>query len=89
MPEPSLNAYLAGSFGVPAVMLSGDDYVIREASPVLGDIEYAQVKKSTGFFSGEHMPLSDSRRLPQRHRSPGRAGLQVALDPSSVTCPSR
>lgn len=63
VPEPSLNTYLAGAFGVPVVMLSGDDYVIEQARPVLGDIEYAQLKKSTGFFSGEHLPLDDSRHL--------------------------
>lgn len=63
VPEPSLNAYLAGAFGVPVAMLSGDDVVAREAAPVLGDIEYAQVKRSTGFFSGEHLQLPDARRL--------------------------
>ncbi|MFN8459225.1 MAG: M55 family metallopeptidase [Anaerolineae bacterium] len=63
VPEPSLNTWLAGSFGVPVAMLSGDDYVIAQAQPVLGDIEYAQVKKSTGYFSGEHLPLHESRRL--------------------------
>jgi D-aminopeptidase len=63
VPEPSLNAYLAGSFGVPVVMLSGDDYVIEQSRPVLGDIEYVQLKKSTGFFSGEHLPIDRSRNL--------------------------
>ncbi len=63
VPEPSLNTWLAGSFGVPVVMLSGDDYVIAQAQPVLGDIEYAQVKKSTGYFSGDHLPLDQSRKL--------------------------
>ena len=63
VPEPSLNTYLAGAFGVPVVMLSGDDYVIVQSRPVLGDIEYAQLKKSTGYFSGDHLPLDESRRL--------------------------
>jgi len=63
VPEPSLNTWLAGAFGVPVVMLSGDDHVIREASPVMGDILYAQVKTSTGYFSGDHLPLDESRRL--------------------------
>ena len=63
VPEPSLNTWLAGAFGVPIVMLSGDDHVIREASPVMGDIHYAQVKTSTGYFSGDHLPLDESRRL--------------------------
>jgi D-amino peptidase len=63
VPEPSLNTWLAGAFGVPVVMLSGDDHVIRESRPVLGDIAYAQVKTSTGYTSGEHLPLDESRRL--------------------------
>ncbi len=63
VPEPALNAWLAGALGVPVVMLSGDDHVINEAGPVLGDIHYAQLKKSTGYFSGDHLPLDDSRRL--------------------------
>jgi D-amino peptidase len=63
VPEPSLNGYLAGAFGVPVAMLTGDDHVIREARPVLGDIHYAQVKQSTGFSSGIHLPLEESRRL--------------------------
>ena len=63
VPEPSLNTWLSGAFGVRVVMLSGDDHVIREARPVLGDIPYAQVKTSTGYFSGEHLPLDESRRL--------------------------
>jgi hypothetical protein len=44
-------------------MLSGDNYVIEQSRPVLGDIEYAQLKKSTGFFSGEHLPIDRSRAL--------------------------
>ena len=63
VPEPSLNTWLAGSFGVPVVMLSGDNYVIEQASPVLGDIEYAQLKTSTGFFSGDHLPIDQTRPL--------------------------
>jgi D-amino peptidase len=64
VPEPSLNTWLAGAFGIPVVMLSGDDFVVQQARPVLGDdVEYAQVKRSTGFFSGEHLPLEESRRL--------------------------
>jgi D-amino peptidase len=63
VPEPSLNTWLAGAFGVPVLMLSGDDYVIAQARPVLGDIEYAQLKTSTGFFSGDHLPVDRTRPL--------------------------
>jgi D-amino peptidase len=90
VPEPSLNTWLAGSFGVPVVMLSGDDHVIREASPVMGDIHYAQVKTSTGYSSGEHLPLGESRRLLRdtardavagaRERKPVVAELPVTIE---------
>jgi D-amino peptidase len=90
VPEPSLNTWLAGAFGVPVVMLSGDDQVIAEASPVMGDIHYAQLKKSTGYFSGEHLPLDESRRLLRetardavrdaRRFTPVRAELPVTIE---------
>jgi D-amino peptidase len=83
VPEPSLNAYLAGAFGVPVVMLSGDDHVIEQSRPVLGDISYAQVKKSTGYFSGEHLPLQESRRL---LRQTAREAIAGAGGISPVQC---
>jgi D-amino peptidase len=84
VPEPSLNTYLAGAFGVPVGMLSGDDYVIREAAPVLGDdVEYAQVKQSTGFFSGDHLPLPESRRL---LAETARRAIQTATGRKPVEC---
>src|SRR3954465_14677051 len=101
VPEPSLNTWLAGAFGVPVVMLSGDDHGIRGASPVLGDIHYAQLKTSTGFFSGEHLPLDESRRLlretaraavadagriaPVRCELPGTIELALSADPVAET----
>jgi len=63
VPEPSLNGLLAGAMGIPVIMLTGDDWVIKEASPILGDIAYAQVKKSLGFFKGDHLPIDRSRKL--------------------------
>jgi D-amino peptidase len=83
VPEPSLNTWLAGAFGVPVVMLSGDDHVIRESRPVLGDIPYAQVKTSTGYFSGEHLALEDSRRL---LRETARAAVSGAQGIAPVRC---
>jgi D-amino peptidase len=86
VPEPSLNAHLAGAFGVPVVMLSGDNYVIEQSRPVLGDIEYAQLKKSTGFFSGEHLPIDRSRALLRAAAKRAVAGARrvqpVACDPA-------
>ncbi len=51
MSEASINAALAGHFGVPVVMISGDDAIVEEAQSVIGDIEGAVVKWSYGFHS--------------------------------------
>lgn len=83
VPETSLNAYLAGAFGVPLVMVSGDDQVIVESQPVIGDVHYAQVKTSTGFFSGNHLPLAESRQL---LRTTARDAVASAKKIKPVTC---
>ena len=51
MLEASINAAIAGDFGVPVVMISGDDAVVEEAQRVVGDMEGAVVKWSLGFHS--------------------------------------
>lgn len=51
MMEASINAAIAGDFGVPVVMISGDDATIEEARRVVGDMEGAIVKWSLGFHS--------------------------------------
>ena len=53
VPETGLNAAIAGHFGVPVIMLSGDDAIAEEASDLLGDLETAVVKKAYGFHSAE------------------------------------
>lgn len=44
--EGSWNAAIAGHFGVPVVMISGDDAAIAEVRGVIGDIEAAEVKRA-------------------------------------------
>ena len=51
MLEASINAAIAGDFGVPVVMISGDDAVVEEAQRVVGDMEGAVVKWLLGFHS--------------------------------------
>ncbi len=51
MPEGGINAAIAGHFGVPVVMVSGDDAAVREVSDLLGGIEEAVVKWNHGFHS--------------------------------------
>ena len=51
VPEAGWNAALAGHFGVPVALLTGDDAIVAEATKMLGPIETATVKWSTGFHS--------------------------------------
>ena len=51
VPEAGLNAAIAGQFGVPVAMISGDDAIVKEAQALLGPIEGAVVKWAYGFHS--------------------------------------
>lgn len=49
--EGSWNAAIAGHFGVPIVMMSGDDAAIAEVRKAVGAMEAAETKRSLGFHS--------------------------------------
>jgi D-amino peptidase len=51
MPEAGINAAIAGHFGVPVVMISGDNAIIDETKALLGDVEGAIVKWAISFHS--------------------------------------
>jgi D-amino peptidase len=51
--EAGLNAAIAGHFNVPVIMVSGDDAVVKETTALLGNIEGAVVKWSSGFHSAK------------------------------------
>jgi D-amino peptidase len=63
VPETGINAAIAGHFGVPVIMLSGDDAIAAEASALLGDLETAVVKQAYGFHSAETMMPAAAYRL--------------------------
>lgn len=52
MGEAGIYAALAGEFGVPVVMASGDDIFIQEHRPLLPHVTFVQVKRATGQTSG-------------------------------------
>ncbi len=54
--EYGLNAALAGHFGAPVVMVSGDQTACAEVADLIGDVERAIVKQATGRFSAECLP---------------------------------
>jgi D-amino peptidase len=63
VPEAVINAAIAGHFGVPVVMVSGDDAVVAEVQDHLGDIEGAIVKWSYGFHSAMTVTPQESQEI--------------------------
>ncbi len=67
VPEAVINAAIAGHFGVPVVMISGDDAIVQEATTLLGDLEGAVLKWSYGFHSAlTVMPEVGNRIIGER-----------------------
>lgn len=54
--EAGLNAAVCGHFGVPVLMISGDQTACGEAKALLGNLEVAVVKHASGRMSAECLP---------------------------------
>ena len=63
MSESGINAIIAGSFGVPIVMVSGDDQAVGEVSKLTGNVEGAVVKRSISFHAAAVMTPEASQAL--------------------------
>lgn len=88
VPEAGVNAAMAGAFGVPVVMISGDDAAVSEAQRLLGDVEGAMVKQAIGFHSAATMTPAAAQAL---IRERVRAGVvrRGSFRPYVVTNPVR
>ncbi len=65
--EGSWNAAIAGEFGVPVVMISGDDAAIAEVRGTVGNIEAAETKRNLGFHSANTLtPQAAASLIRQR-----------------------
>lgn len=53
MSEGSMNAAIAGQFGVPVILITGDDVAVAETQVIVGDMEGAVVKWARGFHSAK------------------------------------
>lgn len=68
--EGSWNAAIAGHFGVPIVMMSGDDAAIAEVRKAVGNIEAAETKRTLGFHSAITLtPQASADLIGQRVRA--------------------
>jgi len=81
--EGELNALIAGHFGVPVVMVSGDDATIDELSGQLGDIEGAVVKWHCSHTSARTlMPVAAQELIKDKVKTGlGRRGEIKPLQP--------
>ena len=61
--EYGLNAAVAGHFGVPVIMVSGDQTACAQMTELLGDIEMAVVKQATSRFAAECLSPEVTREL--------------------------
>ncbi|MGB9863254.1 MAG: M55 family metallopeptidase [Candidatus Saccharicenans sp.] len=51
--EALFNAAVAGHFGVPVIMVCGDQHVVKEARENLGPVETVMTKESLGFLAAK------------------------------------
>ncbi|MBS2001427.1 MAG: M55 family metallopeptidase [Candidatus Obscuribacterales bacterium] len=58
--ETGLNAALCGYFGIPVMLLTGDDVVCEEARELLGPITCIQTKKAVSRYSAECPPFEET-----------------------------
>jgi D-amino peptidase len=87
MGELGINAALAGSYGVPVAMVSGDQALAAEAKALLGDgIETVVVKHAVGRFAARSVSPSESCR---RIREGAAAALRRSHTPLTLGAPIR
>ena len=63
MPELGINAGIAGYYGVPVIMVSGDTATCGQAKSILGaDTVTAPVKDAVGRYAARMVPRDEARR---------------------------
>ena len=73
VPEAGISAAIAGHYGVPVVMISGDDVAVSEAQQLIGDMAGAVVKRAIGFHSAATLTPEAAHKI---IREQARAGVE-------------
>jgi D-amino peptidase len=84
--EAGINAAVAAHYGVPVVMITGDDQIVAETKQRLGNIEGVAVKRAIGFHSAETMVPSVAAELIHQ-RAKIAVQRRAEMKPYSVTRP--
>jgi D-amino peptidase len=86
VPEAGISAAIAGRFGVPVVLISGDNVAVDEARRLLGDVEGAVVKRAISFHSASTMTPKAAQQL-IRERVKAALSRRSAFKPYVVRAP--
>jgi D-amino peptidase len=84
--ESGLNAALAGAFGVPVALVTGDDVAVAEVRELLGDVEGAVVKRAIGFHSAATLTPEAGQAL-IRARAKAAIGRLASFKPHRLAGP--
>ena len=89
--EYGLNASLAGHFGVPVIMVSGDQTACAQVTELLGEMETAVVKQATGRFAAECLTPQTAQEMifTRAARALGRLAEGDVPDPFVLDSPVR
>lgn len=61
--ETGMNAMIAGYFGTPIGLVTGDAVLEKEAKAFFGDVEFATVKVPTGYFAANCLPPEKAQEV--------------------------
>jgi len=86
MSEAGINAAIAAHFGVPVVMITGDDAIVEESKQRFGAIEGVAVKKAIGFHSTATLTPDVAQAMIREHAKTA-VSRRASMKPYSVTKP--
>ena len=69
VPEAGFNAAIAGHFGVPVILISGDQTIVEETRTLVGNIEGAVVKQGIGTVARMMHPTKAQELIRQKTRA--------------------
>jgi D-amino peptidase len=87
--EYGLNAALAGHFGAPVIMVSGDQTACAQVAELIGEVDRAVVKFASGRYAAECLPPQAAQGIIQEAamRAVARLGEGEAPDPFVLDAP--
>jgi len=84
--EAGINAAIAALYGVPVVMITGDDVIVAETRQRLGNLEGVAVKRAIGFHSAATMMPAVAQALIRDHARIA-VGRRGEMKPYVMTAP--